>query len=56
VIVDCNHSNSNKTAPEQIRISQEVMNSRRYNPELKRLVKGLMIESYLVGGRQDIAG
>ena len=56
VIVDCNHANSNKQAMEQIRISREVLHSRSCSPELKKLVKGLMIESYLVGGRQDIVG
>lgn len=57
IIVDCNHANSNKQAYEQIRISHEILHSRMYNPDLKRLVKGLMIESYLVGGRQDaVAG
>ena len=55
VIVDVNHSNSSKQYKEQIRIVSEVMHSRNYNPELKRLVKGVMIESYLVEGRQDIA-
>ncbi|MCI8798037.1 MAG: 3-deoxy-7-phosphoheptulonate synthase [Dorea sp.] len=54
VIVDVNHSNSDKQYKEQIRIVSEVMHSRNYNPELKRLVKGVMIESYLVEGRQDI--
>ena len=56
VIVDCNHSNSNKQCFEQIRIASEIMHSRSYNPELKTLVKGLMIESYLVSGRQDNLG
>ena len=56
IIVDCNHSNSNKLAMEQIRICREVLNSRSCNSDLKRLVKGLMIESYLVGGRQDTVG
>ena len=55
VIVDVNHSNSSKQYKEQIRIVSEVLHSRNYNPELKRLVKGVMIESYLVEGRQDIA-
>ncbi len=54
VIVDVNHSNSNKQYKEQIRIVSEVMHSRNYNPKLKKLVKGVMIESYLVEGRQDI--
>ena len=55
VVIDANHSNSNKKYKEQIRIVSEVMHSRNYNPELKRLVKGVMIESYLVEGRQDIS-
>lgn len=54
VIVDVNHSNSSKQYKEQLRIVSEVMHSRNYNPELKKLVKGVMIESYLVEGRQDI--
>ena len=54
VVVDVNHSNSSKQYKEQIRIVSEVMHSRNYNPELRKLVKGVMIESYLVEGRQDI--
>lgn len=54
VVVDVNHSNSNKQYREQIRIVSEVLHSRNYDPKLKRLVKGVMIESYLVEGRQDI--
>lgn len=54
VIVDANHSNSNKQYKEQTRIVSEVLHSRRYNPELKKLVKGVMVESYLVEGRQNI--
>ena len=56
VIVDANHSNSNKQYKEQTRIVSEVLHSRRYCPELKTLVKGVMIESYLVEGRQNIGG
>ncbi len=56
IVVDCNHANSNKKALEQIRIAHEVIHSRAHNSELRNLVKGLMIESYLVGGRQDIVG
>ena len=54
VIVDANHSNSNKQYKEQTRIVSEVLHSRRYNAELKKLVKGVMVESYLVEGRQNI--
>ena len=54
VVIDANHSNSNKQFKEQIRIVSEVMHSRNYNPELKKLVKGVMIESYLEEGCQKI--
>ena len=54
VIVDTNHSNSNKQYLEQIRIAKEVMHSRRYNPDVRRLIKGLMIESYIEDGAQKI--
>ncbi|MDO5424349.1 MAG: 3-deoxy-7-phosphoheptulonate synthase [Eubacteriales bacterium] len=54
VIVDANHSNSNKQYIEQIRIVKEVMHSRNVNEGLKTLVKGVMIESYLVPGCQKI--
>lgn len=54
VIIDTNHSNSNKKFKEQIRIVSEVIHSRNYNPELKALVKGVMIESYLEEGSQNI--
>ena len=54
VIVDTNHSNSNKQYKEQIRIAKEVLNNRRHNAELKKLMKGFMIESYLEEGSQPI--
>ena len=53
-IIDTNHSNSGKKYLEQIRIAQEVMNSRRHNPDLAKLVKGFMIESYIEDGAQKI--
>jgi 3-deoxy-7-phosphoheptulonate synthase len=56
IIVDCNHSNSDKRYLEQIRIAQEVLHSRRMNPQIRRAVKGLMIESYLVDGNQKVGG
>ena len=55
-IIDANHSNSNKQFKEQIRIVSEVLHSRNYNPDLKKLVKGVMIESYLEEGCQKIGG
>ena len=54
VVVDANHSNSGKRYLEQIRISKDVMHSRHVNPEIRGLVKGLMIESYLEDGAQSI--
>jgi len=55
IIVDANHSNSDKKFKEQIRIVSEVLHSRKHNEDIKKLVKGVMIESYLVEGRQDIS-
>lgn len=54
VIIDCNHSNSGKNYMEQIRISNEVLHSCSLSSDIARLVKGLMIESYLVDGTQKI--
>lgn len=54
VIVDANHSNSNKQYKEQIRITKEVLHSRSVSPDIKTLVKGVMIESYLEEGSQKI--
>ena len=52
VIIDTNHSNSGKKYLEQIRIAKEVLHSTRHNPDIFRLVKGLMIESYIEDGSQ----
>ncbi len=54
-IIDANHSNSNKKYKDQIRITNEVLNNRKTNSDLKTLVKGLMIESYLEEGNQPIS-
>ncbi len=51
-VVDTNHANSGKKYGEQIRIAKDVLASRRKNEDILRLVKGLMIESYLEGGAQ----
>ena len=56
VIVDTNHSNSNKQYDQQVRIAKEVLHSRQVDPELHTLVKGLMIESYIEPGNQKIGG
>lgn len=54
VIVDTNHANSGKQYLEQIRISKEILHSCRYSKDVKSIVKGLMIESYLEDGAQKI--
>ncbi len=56
VIVDTNHANSGKQFLEQIRIAREVMESRKASGDIRTLVKGLMIESYLEDGAQDVGG
>lgn len=52
VIVDANHSNSNKQYLEQVRICNEVLHSMRHSAAIKRFVKGFMIESYIEDGCQ----
>lgn len=54
VIIDANHSNSGKKFEQQIRIVKEVLHSRLISPDIQKLVKGVMIESYLVEGAQKI--
>jgi 3-deoxy-7-phosphoheptulonate synthase len=54
VVVDTNHSNSNKQYLEQIRIAKEIMHNRKHSPELKSFVKGLMVESYIEDGAQKV--
>lgn len=54
LIVDTNHSNSGKKYMEQIRIAKEILHSMRHSDDIKKLVKGLMIESYIEDGSQKI--
>ena len=54
IIVDTNHNNSGKKYLEQIRIAKDIVHSRNQNEDIKRLVKGLMIESYIEDGAQGI--
>lgn len=54
VIVDTNHSNSGKKYLEQIRIAKEILHSCRYSADVRSIVKGLMIESYIEDGAQKI--
>lgn len=55
-IIDANHSNSGKKFREQIRIVKEVMHNRNISAEIKTLVKGVMIESYIEEGSQPVGG
>ena len=56
VIVDTNHSNSGKKFREQPRIALDVIHSMRENPDIRKLCKGLMIESYIEDGAQKTDG
>ena len=54
LVVDANHANSGKKFAEQPRICKEVLHSCRHNADIKKMVKGFMIESYLVDGCRKI--
>jgi 3-deoxy-7-phosphoheptulonate synthase len=56
IVIDCNHANSSKQFHEQPRIAMEVLQNRNYSNAIKQMVKGLMIESYLVDGCQSTTG
>ncbi len=54
VIVDTNHSNSGKKYLEQVRIANEVLHSMRHSNDVKSMVKGFMVESYIEDGCQKV--
>ena len=54
VVIDANHSNSGKDPFQQPRICKEVLYSCRHSDDIKKLVKGFMIESYIEDGNQKI--
>ena len=56
LIVDANHANSGKRHREQRRICKEVLHSGRHSADIRSLVKGFMIESYLEDGCQSVGG
>ena len=56
VIIDCNHANSGKDPLQQPRIMKEVLLSCRYNEDIRKLVKGFMVESYIEDGCQPVGG
>lgn len=55
-IIDSNHNNSGKKYEQQVRIVKEVLHSRRLNSDIRKLVKGVMVESYIEPGCQKIGG
>lgn len=54
VVVDANHANSGKQCLEQVRIAKDVVHSCKNNPDIRKMVKGIMIESYIEDGAQKI--
>ena len=56
VVIDCNHANSGKDPLQQPRIMKDVLLSAGYNPAVKKLVKGFMVESYIEDGNQPVGG
>lgn len=55
-IIDVNHANSGKKPFEQPHIVMDIINSMKYNSTIRKLVKGFMVESYLVDGCQSVGG
>lgn len=55
-IVDANHNNSGKQWAEQPRIVKEVLHSMRHSADIRKLVKGVMVESYIENGNQPVDG
>lgn len=55
-VIDANHNNSNKQFEQQIRIVKDVLHNRRLSSDIRGLVKGVMVESYIVEGCQKVGG
>lgn len=56
LLIDTNHSNSGKQYERQTDIALDVLNSRQRNTAIRQTVRGLMIESYLYDGAQEVDG
>ena len=54
-IIDTNHANSQKQYLKQSDIAKEIVELRNSSNDIKRFVKGLMIESYIEDGCQSIS-
>lgn len=55
IIIDTNHSNSGKNYIEQVRIAREIVNNMQYSSDVKNIVRGMLIESYIEDGNQSVA-
>lgn len=55
VIIDANHSNSGKQYLEQIRICKDIMHSCHVSEDIHKIVKGIMVESYIEDGAQKVS-
>ena len=51
-MVDCSHANSQKDHAKQVSVCQSIVDQRRSGDSP---IRGVMIESHLVGGNQAIA-
>jgi 3-deoxy-7-phosphoheptulonate synthase len=56
IIIDTNHSNSNKNPFEQVRIVKEVVGNCRHCENFRDVVKGFLLESYIEDGNQPPNG
>lgn len=56
IIVDCNHDNSGRDPLSQRNVVLDVLESRKRDEEIGKIVKGFMIESYIEDGCQEIGG
>ncbi|MCL2847683.1 MAG: 3-deoxy-7-phosphoheptulonate synthase [Firmicutes bacterium] len=54
IIIDVNHSNSDKKALEQIRVVKEILFNLKQGSTYTKYFKGFLIESYIEDGRQEI--
>ena len=56
VIIDTNHANSGKRWEQQPRIAKEILHSAKLSDDIGKMLKGLMIESYIEDGNQKPDG
>lgn len=56
ILVDTSHANSGKDPFRQPDVIRDVIQSRRRDPELAKLIKGFLVESYLLDGCQAPGG